>query len=85
MPFDGSIINRLFGLTDVDREEFKALYRELDYEKILEELIDGSASWTRNANQEVICFPRTRLKEIAKTWFYFVSSKLVPSKHLSTV
>ena len=49
MPFDGSTINRLFGLNDDDCQEFKALCKELDYEKILEELTDGSASWTWNA------------------------------------
>ena len=30
-------------------------------------------------------FPRTGLTKIAKNLFYFVSSKLVPSKHLSIV
>ena len=30
-------------------------------------------------------FPRTWLTEIAKVWFYFVSCKLIPSKHLSTI
>ena len=30
-------------------------------------------------------FLRTWLMEIAKTWFYFVSFKLVPSKHLSII
>ena len=30
-------------------------------------------------------FPRTGLTEIARTWFYSASYKLVPSKHLSTV
>ena len=38
MPFDGSTINRLFRMNDDDSEEFKALYREPNYEKILEEL-----------------------------------------------
>ena len=53
--------------------------------KILEELTDGSAPRTRNATQEVMLFPRTGLPEITKTWIYFVSSKFVPSKHLSIV
>ena len=49
MPFDGSTINRLFGLNDDDSQEVRAFYKELDYEKILEELTDGSAPWTKNA------------------------------------
>ena len=79
------MINGVFGLTDVDSEQFRALYRELNYELILEELTNGSAPWTRNANQEVMSFLRIGLTEVAKVWFDFVSSKLVPSKHLSTV
>ena len=85
MPFNGSTINILFGLNDDDSKEFKALYREPNYENILEDLVGGSVAWTRNANQEVMSFLRTGLMEIAKTWFYFVSYKLVPSKHLSIV
>ena len=38
-----------------------------------------------NANKEVMYFLRIGPTEVAKVWFYFVSSKLVPSKHLSTV
>ena len=83
--FDASTINRVFGLTDADSEKFIALYQEPNYELILEELTNGSAPWTRNENQEVMSFSRTRLKEVAKVWFNHVSSKLVPSKYLSTI
>ena len=81
--FDASTINRVFGLTNADSKKFIALYREPNYELVLEELTDGSAPWTRNENQEVMSF--SRLKEVAKVWFYHVSSKLVPSKYLSTI
>ena len=70
---------------DGDSDEFRALYREPDYDKILEALTNESAPWIRNATHEVMSIPRKGLIEIAKTWFYFISSKLVPSKHLSTV
>ena len=53
MSFNESTINRLFGLTDVDSEQFGVLYREPKYELILEEMTDGSVPWTRNANHEV--------------------------------
>ena len=62
MSFDASTINRVFGLTDADSEQFRALYWEPNYELNLEELINGSAPWTRNANQEVMSYPRTWLK-----------------------
>ena len=78
MLFDSNIINRMLGLNDDDSDEFKALYRELDYEKILEKLNDGSAPWLSNTNQEVMSFLRTGHTEVDKTWFYFISCKLVP-------
>ena len=51
MPFGGNTINRVFGINDEDIEEFKALYREPDYEKILEEMSDESASLSTKTNQ----------------------------------
>ena len=80
MSFNESTINRFFGLNDDDSKEFKALYREPNYDNILEELTDGSAPWARNSTQEVMFFPGTGLTEIAKTRF-----TLYPPKHLSTV
>ena len=50
MSFDARTNNRVFGLTDGDSEEFRALYREPNYDRILQELTDGSALLTRNAN-----------------------------------
>ena len=85
MPFDANKINTLFGMTEVDSEEFRTLYREPNYEVILQDLTNGSTPWIRNANQEVMSFLRIGLMEVGKVWFYFVSSKLVSSNHLSTV
>ena len=59
MLFDASTINRVLRLMDTNSEHFRVLYREPNYELILEELTDGSAPWTRNENQEVMSFPRT--------------------------
>ena len=85
VPCDEGTINKVFGLMKVDSEKFRALYKEPNYDLILQELTDGSKQWSINVNQEVMAFPRTGLTEVAKIWFYFVSSKLVPSKHLSMI
>ena len=61
------------------------MYRELDYEKIVKELTDGTSPWSRMTKQEVMSFPMTRLTKIPNVWFYFISCKIVPSKHLSIV
>ena len=85
VPFDSGIINRVFGLNYEDNEEFRALYREPDYEKILQELTDGKSHWSRMTKKEIMSFLRIGLTKIAKAWFYLVSSKLVPSKQVSIV
>ena len=85
MPFDCITINRVFGMNDEDNEEVRALYREPNYEKILQELTNGKSPWSRTTKKEIMFFPRIRLTKIAKALFYFVSSKLVPSKHVSIV
>ena len=85
LPFDYNTINQVFGLNDEDSEEFKALYREPDYEKILQEFTDGKSPWSRTTKQEIMFFPRIRLTKIAKAWFHLVSNKLIPSKHVFIV
>ena len=85
MSFDEGTINRVFGLTEMDSNEFYALYREANYYLILQYLTDGKVQWSRNENQEVMAFPRVGLIEAAKVWFYFVFMKLVPSKRLSKI
>ena len=50
-------INRVFGLNDEDSEEFRALFREPDNEKILQELTDGKSPWSRKTKQEIKSFP----------------------------
>ena len=60
MSFDASTINIVYRLTDGDSEGFRTLYREPNYDKILQVVIDGSALWTRNANKEAIFFPEDK-------------------------
>ena len=53
VPFDRSTINRFFGLQDEDSEEYRALYRKPNYDRILKELTDGKLPWKRGASNEV--------------------------------
>ena len=54
MQFDESTINRVFGLMEVDSEEFKALYKEPNYELILQEMANESSPCSTNSNQKVM-------------------------------
>ena len=51
----------------------------------MKKLTDGQLTWKRSVLNEVQSFLRTVLTKTAKSWFYFVSSKLIPAKHVSIV
>ena len=68
-----------------DGSKFKKLLKESEYQKIVDLLTGGKGKWqaTRKTPHESIA--RGYLTEEAKVWLYFISSVLLPSKHLSTV
>ena len=61
------------------------MFRKPNYDHILMELINNEITWKKGSSNEVISFLRTNLTHNLKTWFYFVSTKLRLSKHISTV
>ena len=85
VPFDSSTINRVLGLSNVDSNEYRVLFRSLDYDKILKKVVGANASWkTKNDGcpYEIV---RGSLTKKAKAWFYFMKLRLLPSKHVSTL
>ena len=85
MPFDSVTINTYFELEDEDSEEYQAFSRAPNYNLILKKLTKGKYDWKKSNTNQVQSFMRTGLIEIVKSWFYFVSSKLIPTKNISTV
>ena len=80
------MINETFNLkVQKDRSKFKNLLKEPEYQKIVDLLTRVNKKWkaTRKTPHESISIGP--LTKEAKVWFYFVSSVLLPSKHLSTV
>ena len=79
-------INMLFNLkVQKDGSKFKKLLTEPDYQKIVDLLIAGKGKWKGTKKTLYKSISRGDLTEEAKVWFYFISSILFPSKHLSTV
>ena len=79
-------INEAFNLNEQkDGSKFKKLLKEKEYQKIVDLLINRKGKWkaTRKTPHESIV--RGSLTEEAKVLFYFISSVLLPSKHLSTM
>ena len=65
--------------------KFKKLMKDPNHQKIVELLTNGKGEWHSTKNNPFEYFARGSLTEEAKVWFYFLSSVLVPFKHLSTV
>ena len=85
VPFDSVTINNAFEMKDNDTEAYRKRFQTLDYDKILKSLTNGKIPWTKNANNELASFLRTELTPKAWVWFYFISHKVKPSKHVSTM
>ena len=85
VPFDGATINRVLGLSNIDSDEFKQLVRNPDYNEIVKKVASPNAKWSIKKDGGLYEIPRGCLTEHAKALFYFMSSRLLPSKHVSTV
>ena len=86
ISFDREAINKTYNLKELkDGSKFKKLQKELEYQKIVELLIDGKGEWKSTKKNPFESIVRGSLIEEAKVWFYFLASVVLPSKHLSTV
>lgn len=59
---------------------------EMDYNEIIEFLIDGPSSWVQKlVTREPICFKQSIMFLIAKIWMYFIYTKLFLTQHVTKV
>ena len=57
-----------------------------DFEGLIQELTQGQGVWRRHPSMgEFTTFPMIALTPMAKVWYIFLSVKIKPSLHLSTV
>ena len=68
-----------------DSSKFKKLLKKPEYQKIVDLLIGRKGKWKGTKKTLYKSIARGYLTEEAKVWFYFISSILLQSKHLSTV
>ena len=86
VSFSREMINEMFNLkVRKDGSKFKKLLKDLEYQKIMDLLTGRKGKWKAIRKNPHESIARGSLTEEAKVWFYFVSSTLLPSKHLSTV
>ena len=83
---DGEEINKTHNLKEMkDSSKFKKLVKEPNYQKIVKLVTDGKSEWNSTKKNPYESIARESLTEEEKIWFYFLSSVLLPSKHLSTM
>ena len=86
VEFNREKINRLFNLSvQKDGLKFKKQLKEPKHQKIVDLLTAGKGEWAGTKIDPFRYIARGDLTEEAKVWFYFISSVLRSSKHLSTV
>ena len=86
IDFSKERINMLFNLkVQKDGSKFKKLLKEPDYQKIVDLLTSEKGKWKGTKKTLYKSISRGDLTEEAKVWFYFISSVILPSKHLSTM
>ena len=68
-----------------DGSKFRKQLRETEHQKIVDLLTARKGEWKGTKINPFRSIAKGELIEEAKVWFYFVSSILRPSKHLSTV
>ena len=86
ISFDRIEINKVFNLSKLkDGSKFKRLQKDPDHQKIVELFTTQKREWNSTKKKPFDSISRGSLTKEAKVWFYFLSSVLLPSKHLSTI
>ena len=86
VPFRHKRINEMFKLKELKHgSKFKKLVENPDHEKIIDLLTTGQGKWEATRKNPHYAINRGSLTEEANVWFYFLSSVILPTKHLCAV
>ena len=86
VPMGHERINEVLQIKDPKNgSKYKKLFREPNHEKIIDFLTVGKGKWRATKKNPHESINRGSLIEEAKVWFYFISSVIIPTKHLNTI
>ena len=86
VPFRYKRINEMLKLKELKHgSKFKKLVENPDHEKIISLLTTRQGKWETTRKNPHYTINRGSLTEEAKVWFYFLSSVILPTKHLCSV
>ena len=86
VDFRARAIDRFYQPWEDDSKEYRALFEATDFEGLMQELTQGQGVWRCHPlTGEFTTFSMTVLTPVVKVWYNFLSVKIKPSLHLSTV
>ena len=86
VPFGNKRINEMFKLKELKHgSKFKKPVENPNHEKIIDLLTTGQGKWEATKKNTHYAINRGYLIKEAKVWFYFLSSVILPTKHLCAV
>ena len=86
VPFGHKRINEMFKLKELKHgSKFKKLVENPDHENIIDLLTVGQGKWEATKKNPHYAINRGSLTKEAKVWCYFLSSVILPTKHLCAV
>ena len=86
VPFGHKRINEMCKLKELKHSsKFKKLVENPDHEKIIDLLTAGQGKWEATRKNPHHASNRGSRTEEAKVWFYFISSVILPTKHLCSM
>ena len=86
VEFGAQAINQIYRLPDDDNAEYRALFADTEYERLMQELTHGKGIWKRQPSTgDFTTFQMHFLTPVAKVWYNFLCVKIKPTLHLSTV
>ena len=85
VPYGAETINEMYEMEgQKHRSKYKKIIDNPNRGKITRKLTDGKVKWGQGRGEQKT-INRGDLTEEAKVWFYFLTSVMVPTKHVCTV
>ena len=86
VPMGHERINEVLQIRDPKNgSKYKKLIKEPNHEKIVDFLTGRKGKWNSTKKNPHESIPRGSLIEESKVWFYFITSVIIPTKHLCTI
>ena len=85
VDFSAKSINEYYNLEPINSEAYDRLHKTPNYLEVLRMLTNGQGEWKLNSEGHAVHFKAKHLAYIPKLWYYFITSRLIPTTNLCEV